>query len=81
MSATRSARGRVETRFFFEPRDLCREATDLRVKFFDLALVCGDQIRSAIFLIKERRQFFYRSVAPVAQLRGMNFMLGGKLRQ
>ena len=28
---------------------MCREASDLSVKFFDLALVRGDDIRSVVF--------------------------------
>lgn len=58
-----------------------REASDLSVKFFDLALVRGDDIRSVVFLVKERRQFFERSIAPLPQLIRMNLMLGCQLRK
>lgn len=60
---------------------MCREASDLRVKFFDLALMCGDQIRGVIFLVKERRQFFQGRTAPLPQLIRMNLMLGCQLRK
>lgn len=60
---------------------MCREASDLRVEFFDLALMGGDQIRCLVFLVKERREFFQCGVAPLPQLIGMDFMLGCKLRK
>ena len=80
MSASRSSRVRVEARFFFEPGDLCRQASDFGIQFLKFAFVGRlQQSRRAFFIGKELRQSLEGLRFPFADLVRVHLVLGADL--
>src|SRR6185295_9055485 len=80
-SETRSSRRRIEARFFFEPTELRGQFANLGVKLLDLLLMSSEQISGLTLFVKERIHLAENQIAPLAELIGMDLMLGSQLRK
>jgi hypothetical protein len=69
----------LQARFFFQPRHLGREPTDLSVEVFGLLLVGGLVALSFAFALEEGRQAVKSSGFPLADLVGMQAVLRSDL--
>src|SRR5262249_9628830 len=77
--ARRPLRVRFEARFFFEPGDLRRQASDLGIKLVDFGFVASCLRRQILAGFKQARESLESDVFPFSQLIGMNAMLLGDL--
>src|SRR5579884_4163181 len=78
--ATRSARG-YSANFFPQPGDVCRQASNPCVEVFDLGFVGGYLARRLVPALEDPRQVRQRRGLPGADLRGVDPVLAGELRQ